>query len=277
MVCVWLYDNAMKSYAIIHKSIGETPLQALELFRKKEGVSSHVLLTYAGRLDPMAEGKLLILIGEECKKRERYHALDKAYTFEILLGMTSDTGDVLGIAEEKLGSVVTDYQAKRALRNLVGGHVLPYPAFSSKTVDGLPLFEHALSGTLDRVRVPQRHMNVYAASYERMYTVQGSVLLSRITQNIRLLRPQESDTRLGRDFRKGEILARWHELLQWNKKEYTILVCRAVVSSGTYIRALAPLVARMLGTDGLAYSINRTDIGTYVSVLPGIGFWWKKL
>lgn len=267
----------MKPYVIIQKCVGETPLQALESFRKKSGISPHVPLTYAGRLDPMAEGKLLILIGGECKKRERYHALDKAYTFEILLGMTSDTGDVLGIAEEGGGSFVTDYQARQALKSLVGGHMLPYPIFSSKTVDGVPLFEHALLKTLDGVHIPQRRISVYAASYERMYTVQGSLLLSMITQKIRLLRSQDADTRLGRDFRKGEILARWHELLQWDAKEYTILVCRVVASSGTYIRILAPLVARMLGTNGLAYSIRRTDIGRYMSLLPGVGFWWKRL
>ncbi len=276
-MCVWLYDDVMRPYVIIEKRVGETPLQALELFRKKNDIPPHIPLTYAGRLDPMAEGKLLILAGEECKKRGRYNALDKAYTFEILLDIKSDTGDILGIAEEKPKSIITEYQAKHVLRNLRGGHLLPYPAFSSKTVDGLPLFVHALSGMLDAARIPQRQMRVYAASCEHVYTVQGSVLLSRITQNIRLLRTQESDTRLGHDFRKGEILARWHELLQWNKKEYTILVCRVVVSSGTYIRILAPLVASMLGTDGLAYSINRTEIGTYVSLLSGVGFWWKRL
>jgi len=45
-----------------------------------------------------------------------------------------------------------------------------------------------------------------------------------------------------------------------------------VVSSGTYIRSLAPEIARRVGTVGLAYSIHRTEIGRYL----GFGFWLKR-
>jgi tRNA U55 pseudouridine synthase TruB len=67
---------------VIHKHIGETPLEALERFRrmqieKETDLDSKrnwqiVPMTYAGRLDPMAEGELLILIGDECRNKEKY-------------------------------------------------------------------------------------------------------------------------------------------------------------------------------------------------------------
>ncbi len=53
-------------------------------------------MAYAGRLDPMASGKLLVLLGEECKVQEKYHGLDKEYEFSLLFGIESDTHDVLG-------------------------------------------------------------------------------------------------------------------------------------------------------------------------------------
>jgi tRNA U55 pseudouridine synthase TruB len=40
---------------------------------------------------PMASGKLLVLLGEECKHQENYHSLDKEYEFSVLLGIGSDT------------------------------------------------------------------------------------------------------------------------------------------------------------------------------------------
>ena len=88
----------MRRYEIVEKSVGETPLQALEAFRERERLGG-IPLTYAGRLDPMASGKLLILIGDECKKRDTYTGLDKRYRFEVLFGARTDTGDILGITE----------------------------------------------------------------------------------------------------------------------------------------------------------------------------------
>ncbi|MCA9363758.1 hypothetical protein KC727_00880, partial [Candidatus Kaiserbacteria bacterium] len=87
----------MQRYATIEKRIGETPLEAAERLRVTLGLSADIPLAYAGRLDPMASGKLLVLIGDECKKQEQYHTLDKEYTFEVLFGVRSDTADVLGI------------------------------------------------------------------------------------------------------------------------------------------------------------------------------------
>jgi tRNA U55 pseudouridine synthase TruB len=87
----------MQRYALIEKNVGVTPLQAIETFRKEKPELKDLPLTYAGRLDPMAGGKLLVLIGDECKRREKYDGLDKEYEFEVLLGFASDSGDVLGL------------------------------------------------------------------------------------------------------------------------------------------------------------------------------------
>lgn len=86
----------MERYAVLEKTVGETPLSCAERWRSAAGVAASVPLAYAGRLDPMASGKLLILIGDECKNQTNYHGLDKAYDFSVLLGIGSDTHDVLG-------------------------------------------------------------------------------------------------------------------------------------------------------------------------------------
>jgi len=53
-------------------------------------------MTYAGRLDPLAEGLLLVLTGEECKNKEKYLGLDKEYEVDVLFGFATDTYDILG-------------------------------------------------------------------------------------------------------------------------------------------------------------------------------------
>ena len=51
---------------------GETPLEALEAFRARNKKYKNEKMTYAGRLDPMAEGVLIVLVGEEVHNKEKY-------------------------------------------------------------------------------------------------------------------------------------------------------------------------------------------------------------
>jgi len=81
---------------MLEKAVGETPLSCAEEYRGKHPELTGVSMAYAGRLDPMASGKLLVLLGEECKNQAAYHGLDKEYGFSVLLGIGSDSHDVLG-------------------------------------------------------------------------------------------------------------------------------------------------------------------------------------
>ena len=81
---------------MLEKAVGETPLSCAEVFRAQHPELEGVSMAYAGRLDPMASGKLLVLLGEECKNQTAYHGLDKEYEFSVLLGIGSDSHDVLG-------------------------------------------------------------------------------------------------------------------------------------------------------------------------------------
>lgn len=258
----------MKPYVVIEKKVGETPLQAIEVFREKEQISPEVPLTYAGRLDPMAEGRLLVLIGDECKKKEVYNGLDKEYVFEILLGFRSDSQDVLGMVEGvKKEDGFSEKDIRNAARLFLGRNTFPYPAFSAKKVDGKQMFEHAKEGTLSDIEIPTRESIIYSLRYFRKQARPLHLIINEALAKI--------DTLQGGDFRKEEIRARWEQLRTTEKKYATILGFRAIVSSGTYIRALAPAIAEKLGVGGLVYSLRRTKIGRYVS-LGTFGFWRKN-
>lgn len=264
-----------RPFVAIEKREGETPLQALERCRGERPRLLDVPLTYAGRLDPMASGRLLILIGDECKRRKTYDALDKEYEFEVLLEIASDTGDILGLAREGEMHTVTAPMARQAARTLLGAHSLPYPIYSSKAVDGKPLFQHAHDGTLGDIVLPETKMSVYALRFTGMRTIDDAALLSDIERRIGYLETTETG-RVGSDFRKGVIMEKWRDLLHDTQRVYTILSFRTTVSSGTYIRALAPLIAEKLGTIGLAYSIRRTRIGRYHPLYKNLGYWSRQ-
>ncbi|MEN9390158.1 MAG: tRNA pseudouridine synthase tRNA pseudouridine55 synthase, partial [Candidatus Parcubacteria bacterium] len=204
-----VYSTAMKRSVTIEKRLGETPLQAIERFRADTHLGHDVPLAYAGRLDPMATGKLLILIGDECKVQTTYHSLDKQYEFEVLSGFQSDTHDVLGIAES---AQTPSTDALRALAQKYTGTItLPYPHFSARTVGGVPLHMHTLSGTLADIDVPTKTSTVYSLQLTKTRTLRGGELLKSILEKINSF-PEVTDERkaLGRDFRRAEIRARWH-------------------------------------------------------------------
>ena len=53
----------MKKTIILIYPVGITPLQAIEKFKEKNPKYNKIKMGYAGKLDPMAEGVLLILVG----------------------------------------------------------------------------------------------------------------------------------------------------------------------------------------------------------------------
>src|SRR3989344_64050 len=80
----------------LYKRLGETPRERLERLRLEKPLYENEVLSYAGRLDPMAEGVLLTLVGPENKRRDEYLNLSKEYVVDILFGFSTDTYDVLG-------------------------------------------------------------------------------------------------------------------------------------------------------------------------------------
>lgn len=262
--------------AIIFKRVGQTPLEALEEFRKTAQLGP-VPLAYAGRLDPMAEGKLLVLIGDECKKQSQYHALDKAYRFEVLFNLESDTGDVLGLAQECTPtSTYTNKDIKKVCHDLTGKQTFPYPQFSSKTVQGKPLHTWAVEGKLDEINIPETTTTVYNLVHKSTRTISKNQLQKNIQEKIDTI-PPITDPRkaLGNDFRRADIRVRWEEVFAHTQQDtFRIDTFYCEASSGTYMRTLAETIGKKLGTCGLAYSIYRTKIGRILQTPFGI-FWYK--
>ncbi|MDX1535908.1 MAG: hypothetical protein R3346_04075, partial [Candidatus Spechtbacterales bacterium] len=81
----------IKDVLNIYKPLGFTPLQAIEQYREINPEYSNVKMGYAGRLDPLAEGVLIVPTGETLKKQKEYMDLDKKYTAKILFGFSTDT------------------------------------------------------------------------------------------------------------------------------------------------------------------------------------------
>lgn len=254
------YSNysMISSVIPVYKPLGWTPLQTLQWLKQTIPALREKKLAYAGRLDPMAEGVLLVLVGEECKKREQYQQLPKTYELTIVFGFSTDSYDLLG--KVTAAKKVTDpkaflHRAQKACSDLVGQHVQPYPPYSSARVNGRPLFYWARHNLLHTVKIPQKKIEI--TSIEPVY-------MQKLTQKELLAEIQTRIETVQGNFRQTEILADWQSILdQYQDFELPLLTLSVSASSGTYMRSLAVKLAEKLHTRGCAFSIKRTVIGIY--------------
>lgn len=270
----------MKRHVILEKQVGETPLVCAENWREAQPPAyQEVPLAYAGRLDPMASGKLLVLIGDECKKQSEYHGLDKEYVVDILFGVRSDTGDVLGLIEsEAHAPQVGEADLRRMLTTLSGPINLPYPKFSSKTVKGKPLHTWTLENRLDEIKIPKQTASIHTLTLNAIQTKTASTIAHEVLQKIDTIPPvTDASKAIGNDFRRTDIRPLWKAFAERHKDEqFTIATITCVASSGAYMRSLAEEIGCKLGHHALAYHIHRSKIGKYQPLPFGFGFWLKQ-
>lgn len=225
----------MEKVIITNKNIGETPLECLERVRIQEGIASDMPMTYAGRLDPLAEGQMIILVGDECKNKDKYLDYDKEYEVEILFGFSTDSYDVLGVLEDIKNEQISEIN----LNKYVGKFEQKYPRYSSKIIVMKEIPEE----------MPSREVEIYSIENLGKREIKGSDLLNEILAKISLVRG---------DFRQKEITARWSSISQEIFNSYfTILKLKVRCSSGTYMRTLAHNIGVDHGVPALAYSIKR--------------------
>lgn len=269
---------ARPKYILLDKQVGVTPLAAIEAWKATHPEYRDVPMSYAGRLDPMASGLLVVLVGDECKRKDRYTGLDKEYEVEVVLGIGTDTGDALGIPTSGEVLAIPEEAIRTALRSVTGTHTVPYPAFSSKTVNGKPLFAYALEGTLDTIERPMHKETVHRIELEGFQTLTAAALENRVV-SLLLKAPKapEESKALGADFRQNAIRTAWEESFAATPNaSYPLLTLRVTCSSGTYMRTLAERIGQELDTSGFTLSIRRTRIGTYLPLGRRMGVWLKQ-
>jgi tRNA pseudouridine55 synthase len=241
---------------LTYKQWGETPLETLERVRKENPNLNDVPLSYAGRLDPLAEGVLLVLCGEANKARGEYLGMDKEYECEVLFGIKTDSGDLLGLISEIKEGEVKEEVLKESLPLLLGAQSFPYPVFSSKTVNGKPLFAWFKEGKIHEIEIPKTDVNIKEIEMMSLKTIHADEVLGKITKAIELIKG---------DFRQSEILKSYKEHLI--NQSFIVATIKVSCTSGTYMRTLAEIIGDKNNMPALAYSIKRTKIGEFISIL----------
>lgn len=238
----------------VYKPVGTTPLMALRQYQATRPELAEAKLTYVGRLDPMASGVLPLIIHPTKEIIAQTKGYDKKYQFSLILGVTTDTYDVLGLVQsvaDKVNELSVD-QIEDQLQPYRGTWAQAYPPFSSVRIGGRALFEYARSGQLNQVQIPKHSITIKELVCTQVTQIDSQEFVTKALADINSVQG---------DFRQKQIAASWTSaklaatLPQW----HLTVSC----SSGTYIRGLAHSIGQDLGVGAICVCLVRTAVGPY--------------
>jgi tRNA U55 pseudouridine synthase TruB len=222
------------------KRIGETMDELIRRFRDEHSIDNKIKVAYAGRLDPLAFGKIILLTDKDIYNKEKYCGKDKTYTTWIVHGFQTDTYDIMGkIVSENIWEPI--YNGVEDL-----GYDQQYPIYSSIYViqDGMrkPLWYYEKNNIKVKNMPSKKVKLISSEKITEDIEISSRELFSIINDRIDKVK---KDT-----YRQDEIIALWKNKLEHNNK-YTISKWKFSITSGGYIRYLAN---RM---NGCCYDIER--------------------
>ncbi len=146
----------MNGLLLIDKAEGMTSMDVVRRVRRAVAVRR---VGHTGTLDPLATGLLPVTIGA-CTKFPKFLSLDpKVYTFEMVLGVETDSGDDEGT---RLGTGRTDVSAEEieaVLPRFVGEIDQIPPRFSAVRIGGQRAYERARKG--EDFEIPSRRVRIH--------------------------------------------------------------------------------------------------------------------
>ncbi len=231
------------------KEAGHTMIQTMDKFKKENNINQKVC--YCGRLDPMARGLVLLLVGDECKKMDKHLGYNKEYEFEIIFGLSSDTDDPMGkiISMKYFDEKEVEYYC-----NKIKEYIVPHKfqqnfhSYSSKRVNGKPMWEHAQKKIC--IEKPSHEVELFSVEYKEIKRYDFIKWRQNIIDTINKIDKKN-------DFRQELIIDMYSSI--YFSKIYALPI-KIKVSSGFYVRQLVADIKTHFDIDILTYDINRVSI-----------------
>lgn len=221
------------------------------LIAKRVAEKLNMKTSHTGTLDPMAEGVIIILAGEERRKKYDYSNWLKEYEFEMVFGIKTDTLDGLGIPS--FGEIGFDEDALRDIVDeMIGPYKQKYPKFSAKKLLGKPLHWFARNNVLDQIEIPTKEGEILEFELFDVKDIGYTVIKNDVIGRIKSITG---------DLRQQEIIDAWES--KDSTEVFKIAKLRVVMTKGLYVRGLVRDIADRLKVSAFTFSIKRTKNGSY--------------
>lgn len=147
----------------IYKEQGWTSFDVVARLR---GILKQKKIGHTGTLDPMAEGVLLVCLGNATKMCDLLVEKNKQYKCVLLLGKTTDTEDVTGNILSECENIPDEETVRKAVMGFIGTYEQLPPMYSAIKVNGKKLYEYARQG-IEIERTP-RSVTIYDISIDEI-------------------------------------------------------------------------------------------------------------
>ena len=114
---------------------------------------------HTGTLDPLATGVLIVCMNKALKVVDLITASDKEYIAKVVLGIDTDTLDIIGNIINECKTDVNVDMVKSVLNSFVGKSIQEVPKYSAVKVNGKKLYEYARNG-ID-VELPKSEIQIF--------------------------------------------------------------------------------------------------------------------
>jgi tRNA U55 pseudouridine synthase TruB len=224
-----------------YKETGITMQQFINLIKDKY---PHKKYAYTARLDPMARGIVPILVDDECKDIDNHFSSKKVYNVRIIIGIQTDSDDVLGLIEKiQLVDNFDDFLEKYKDKFLIENNKInqKFHYFSTKALKMRK--QNKLQESYHMVELIKS--NIISPGYINFNDLKDDIIKS--------INKIDSS----KNFRQDIIIDQWNKC-DFNKLPYIDLELN--VSSGFFVRQFIRDLSIELNQPMLAYDIYRKVI-----------------
>lgn len=246
-----------------YKKIGETTMEFVTRIREEKNIPPTVKVGICGKLDPQAHGQMRILVDQDTKLMEHYQKSSKTYEFDILVGVSTCSDDIMGRVEEVAETIepemidkIEKYMA-HILPNIKTQKFHHISAMKIRKDDGpkRPLWHWYKLGILKETDIPSKNVTVHKLESMGGFLENASDYKREVYKRLHIMADKE---RWGIDKIWGS----------WETAPITPVLIRLSyrihVSSGFYIRMIAKDITATLNIPVHIFNIHRVgmeDIG----------------
>ncbi|MBP3326488.1 MAG: tRNA pseudouridine(55) synthase TruB [Coprococcus sp.] len=152
----------INGFVNVYKEQGYT---SFDVVAKLRGILKQKKIGHTGTLDPLAEGVLLVCLGNATKMCDLLTEKNKSYTCVMLLGKTTDTEDITGKVLTENNNIPDEETVKSAIMSFVGDYQQLPPMYSAIKVNGKKLYELARQGI--EVQREKRPVTIHRIEIEK--------------------------------------------------------------------------------------------------------------
>jgi tRNA U55 pseudouridine synthase TruB len=239
-----------------YKEPGVTPLEFINTIKKQYPDKK---ICYTARLDPMARGKIPVLFGEECKDMHKYTNLSKTYEVKLMIGLKTDSDDVLGILEDNLPNTYLDNLDNYTMLSNYLIYKYKYFFNIENEISITQKYHYFSTKALLERNKGNFEDNTHSVTLFSSKIVDRGELDFRewINECISIIDKVDKT----KDFRQKEIIEQWENIKNTNTNmKINYITLQLHVGSGFFVRQFIREISDALGIPLLCYDIHRTSI-----------------